>query len=248
MVFVIRKLRMCDDLKDYKVCLINDRKDLEEQLTKTAHLTGEKVTIIASTDELREKLATDSSNLNMVMVHKFQEAQDDLPDYLESVLERVPRYEAFGVVNDSERILLMIDEAHRTQSGDLGDNLFEAFPGATRLAFTGTPLIVVKDKMLTVERFHGYIDYYKLQDAVDDGATVQILYEGKTADSAIDRKHEFDTKIDDLAKNHIESQMRKDENVEILQRIAQKRKVAFEDLVKERIGGSLSITSDWHTT
>ena len=68
-----------------------------------------------------------------------------MPDYLESVLE-IPRFEAFGIVNVSERILLMIDEAHRTQSGDLGDNLFEAFPGATRLAFTGTPLIVVKDK------------------------------------------------------------------------------------------------------
>ena len=128
MVFVIRKLRMCEDLKDYKVCLINDRKDLEKQLTTTAHLTGEKVTIITSTDELREKLATDSSNLNMVMVHKFQEVQNrGMPDYLESVLE-IPHFENFGIVNPSERILLMIDEAHRTQSGDLGDNLFEAFP------------------------------------------------------------------------------------------------------------------------
>ena len=44
MVFVIRKLRMCEDLKDYKVCLVNDRKDLEKQLGETAELTGEKVT------------------------------------------------------------------------------------------------------------------------------------------------------------------------------------------------------------
>ena len=161
-------------------------------------LTGEKVTYITSTADLREKLATDASNLNMVMVHKFQEAQDqDVPDYLESVLE-IPTFETFGMVNSSERILLMIDEAHRTQAGDLGDNLFEAFPNATRLAFTGTPLIVVKDKKKTVERFGDYIDKYKLQDAVDDGATVQILYEGKTADSAIDHKHEFDTKVDEL--------------------------------------------------
>jgi len=111
MVFVIRKLRMCDNLKDIKVCLINDRKDLEEQLGKTAQLTGEKVTYISSTADLREKLATDSSNLNMVMVHKFQEGQnDDVPDYLESALE-IPRFENFGIVNPSERILLMIDEA-----------------------------------------------------------------------------------------------------------------------------------------
>ena len=52
---------------------------------------------------------------------------------------------------------LMIDEAHRTQSGDLGDNLFQAFPGATRLAFTGTPLIEKQDNKVvahrTVKRF-----------------------------------------------------------------------------------------------
>ena len=54
---------------------------------------------------------------------------------------RSPSGETFGVVNPSDRILLMIDEAHRTQGSDLGDNLFEAFPNATRIAFTGTPLI-----------------------------------------------------------------------------------------------------------
>ena len=87
-----------------------------------------------------------------------------MPDYLQDVIE-LPKYESFGIVNNSERILLMIDEAHRSQSGDLGDNLFEAFPQATRLAFTGTPLIVVKDNQKkTVERFVKYIDKYRLQD------------------------------------------------------------------------------------
>lgn len=249
MVFVIRKLRMCDDLKDFKVCLINDRKDLEEQLGRTAELTGENVTYITGTKLLREKLATDASNLNMVMVHKFQEVQNqDVPDYLESALE-IPRFESFGIVNSSERILLMIDEAHRTQAGDLGDNLFEAFPQATRLAFTGTPLIVTKDKKQTVQRFGKYIDKYKLQDAVDDGATVQILYEGKTADSAIDRKHEFDTKVDDTAQKHVESQMRKTENVETLKRIAKREGKPFDDLVKERTAEEiLELKKKWGTT
>ncbi|KPA18571.1 restriction endonuclease subunit R [Candidatus Magnetomorum sp. HK-1] len=177
MVFVIRKLRTLDDIKNYKVCLVNDRKDLEDQLGKTANLTGEKVFYITSTNQLRDKLASDVSNLNMVMIHKFQENQGkEIPDYLESALEHIPKFETFGIVNSSERILLMLDEAHRTQSGDFGDNLFEAFPNATRLAFTGTPLIRVKDKKKTVDRFGEYIDKYKLQDAVDDGATIQILY------------------------------------------------------------------------
>ena len=249
MVFLIRRLRMCDDLKDFKVCLINDRKDLEKQLGETASLTGETVTQITSTAQLREKLATDASNLNMVMVHKFQEVQDrHVPDYLESVLE-VPSFQAFGVVNRSERILLCIDEAHRTQSGDLGDNLFEAFPNATRLAFTGTPLIVVKDKKQTVDRFGQYIDKYKLQDAVDDGATIQILYEGRTADAAIDRKHEFDKKVAEHAEQFVTSQLRKEENVEILKKIARREAKPFDDLVRERTDWEiLELKKKWGTT
>lgn len=249
MVFVIRKIRMCDDLKDYKICLINDRTDLEEQLGDTAELAGEKVTYVTSTADLREKLSNDSSNLNMVMVHKFQEVRDqNLPDYLESVLE-IPKFQTFGIVNRSERILLMIDEAHRTQSGDLGDNLFEAFPNATRLAFTGTPLILVKDKKKTVERFGHYIDKYKLQDAVDDGATVQILYEGKTSDAAIDRKYELDSKVAELAEEHVYSQMRKDENIAKLRRMAKREQKPFDDLVRERSEQEiLELKKKWGTT
>ena len=88
----------------------------------------------------------------MVMIHKFQENPNrDLPDYLEEALGDLPVYAPLGLVNLSERILLMIDEAHRTQAGDLGDNLFQAFPGATRLAFTGTPLIEVKDGKIVTQ-------------------------------------------------------------------------------------------------
>ena len=201
MVFAIRKLRSCEDLKDYKVCMINDRIDLEDQLGETAQLTGEKVTYINSSEELKTKLATPASNLNMVMVHKFQENEQELPEYLAGALgekEQVPEYATMEVVNNSERIVCMIDEAHRSQGGDIGDNLFSALPNATRLAFTGTPLITDRHAKKTWERFGGYIDKYKLQDAVDDGATLQILYEGKTADTAINEKHEFDTKFEDL--------------------------------------------------
>lgn len=249
MVFVIRKLRMCDDLKDYKVCLVNDRTDLEEQLGNTAALTGEKVTFISSSHDLKVKLATDSSNLNMVMLHKFNENPNrDVPDYLQDVIE-LPKYESVGMVNGSERILLMIDEAHRSQSGDLGDNLFEAFPQATRLAFTGTPLIVVKEKKKTVERFGKYIDKYRLQDAVDDGVTVQILYEGKTADSAVSHKAAFDEKVNELAEQHVASQMRKSENLDTLRRIANRENRKFDDLVKERTAEEiLTLKKKWGTT
>jgi type I restriction enzyme R subunit len=74
------------------------------------------------------------------MVHKFLETREALYDGLAEALGRYeppPGAETFGIVNASDRILLMIDEAHRTQGSDMGDNLFEAFPNAARVAFTG---------------------------------------------------------------------------------------------------------------
>ncbi|MDO2950389.1 type I restriction endonuclease [Aeromonas simiae] len=242
MVFLVRRLRRCSQLKRYKVLMVNDRTDLEEQLTETAALTDEKVIEISSTEEAKSQLANDSSNLNMVMIHKFRE-QDSrfLPESVKKKLDldyaaaqasgdedkieevsadyqaEIVRHQPFGVISNREEVLILIDEAHRTQrSGkdraSLSDNLFDAFPKATRIAFTGTPLIAEHHTAPTWKRFgtsqeHAYIDKYKLQDAVDDGATLQILYEGKTADSAINDKSGFDTKFEDLFKDRSEAEL-----------------------------------------
>ncbi|WP_201273189.1 type I restriction endonuclease subunit R [Sinorhizobium meliloti] len=204
MVFVARMLRASKDLNDYKILLINDRVDLEDQLTETAKLIGGRVGVIKSTKELRDELATDSSNVNMVMVHKFQQHDQDLPVEVAKALgtyQAIPSRQSFGVVNPSSRIVLMIDEAHRTQGSDLGDNIFEAFPNAARIAFTGTPLITDRHgEKKTHKRFGEYIDTYRLMDAVHDGATLQILYEGRTADSALADKHGFETAFENLFK------------------------------------------------
>lgn len=216
MVFVSRMLRASADLADFKIVLVNDRVDLEEQLAGTAKLIGGKVNVIESTAQLREHLGTAASDVNMVMVHKFAERNEALPTVVQNALANLralPSGESFGVVNSSDRILLMIDEAHRTQGSDLGDNVFEAFPNATRIAFTGTPLITEQPgTKRTVKRFGEYIDTYKLMDAVHDGATLQILYEGRTADTAIKDKHGFDTKFEDLFR------ARSDEEIEAIKK------------------------------
>ena len=211
MVFVARMLRAAADLEDFKILLVNDRVDLEEQLAGTAKLIGGKVNVIESSAELRDHLATAASDVNMVMVHKFLERTEHIPLKVAEALAtygKPPSANTFGVVNQSDRILLMIDEAHRTQSSDLADNLFEAFPNATRIAFTGTPLITEQHgSRRTVKRFGEYIDTYKLMDAVHDGATLQILYEGRTADTALTDKHGFDTKFEDLFKERTEEEI-----------------------------------------
>ncbi|MBL1266078.1 type I restriction endonuclease subunit R [Methylomicrobium sp. RS1] len=211
MVFLARMLRASRELNDFKIVLVNDRQDLEEQLGETATLIGGRVTVIQSRQELRSFLATDSSDINMVMVHKFQEHKQTLSNTLAEALgtyKAMPSGKTFGVVNESDRIILVIDEAHRTQSSDLGDNLFEAFPNAARIAFTGTPLITERHgERKTHKRFGEYIDTYKLRDAVNDGATLQILYEGKTADSALNEKHAFDVAFEDLFRDRSEEEL-----------------------------------------
>jgi type I restriction enzyme R subunit len=231
MVFVARMIRAASDLEDFKILLVNDRIDLEEQLARTAKLIGGKVNGIESTAQLREHLSTATSDVNLVMVHKFAERAEALPAAFAEALRRpkarvsrpdsalmaaepvarygtVPSSKTFGVVNPSERILLMIDEAHRTQGSDLGENLFEAFPNATRIAFTGTPLITEQHgTKRTVKRFGEYIDTYKLMDSVNDNATLQILYEGRTADTALQDKHGFDNKFEDLFKERSEEEI-----------------------------------------
>lgn len=232
MVFVARMLRAAKDLENFKVLLVNDRIDLEQQLSRTARLIGGKVNVIDSTQQLREHLSSDASDINMVMVHKFADRAEALPDSVALALadyngrstrlpavtetedrplvpyHALPSGRTFGMVNSSERILLMIDEAHRTQSSDLGNNLFEAFPRATRIAFTGTPLITEHHgTRRTVKRFGDYIDTYKLMDSVQDGTTLQILYEGRTADTAIRDKHGFDTQFEDLFRDRSDEEI-----------------------------------------
>ena len=216
MVFVARMLRAAADLQDLKIVLVNDRLDLEEQLTATAKLIGGRINVIESATDLRQQLGTDASDISMVMVHKFMDREPTLPARVAEALgtyKAAPSGKTFGVVNASARIVLMIDEAHRTQGSSaekvgLSDNMFEAFPNATRIAFTGTPLVTEQHgAKRTVKRFGEYIDTYKLMDAVADGATLQILYEGRTADTALTDKHGFDTKFEDLFKERSEEEI-----------------------------------------
>jgi type I restriction enzyme R subunit len=94
----------------------------------------------------------------MVMIHKFvQEELSHSQALMKAYVEEgvVPEFKPFEVVNQSDRIILLIDEAHRTQGGDMGDNLFAAFPNAAKIAFTGTPLLTERHKQKTHERFGG---------------------------------------------------------------------------------------------
>lgn len=206
MVFLVRKLRSSDDLKDLKIVFIVDRLDLEEQLSETAVLANETLNLIESKVDLHE-LNDDTGDMNMVMIHKFI-ADNNVS--AQSLVEAgiVPTFEKFETINNSDRILLLVDEAHRTQGGDMGDNLFNAFPQAIRIGFTGTPLLTERHEIKTHERFGGmldekgepWIDSYKYDQAVADRSVVEIKYIGKVSKDKIEDKELFDAEFEDMFK------------------------------------------------
>ena len=212
MVFLVRKMRHIRELHDYRILMVVDRHDLEEQLAETAEYTGElrhdpktkKVQNIVENRQQLVKLEGDTADLNLVMIHKFGENKEYS---LESLIKTgiVPKFETFPVINESSKILVLIDEAHRSQGGEMGDNLFQAFPNAARIGFTGTPLITPRHKATTCERFGqaagDFIDTYKMNDAVRDRATVDIKYIGRKSDDDIPYKEEFDQAFEQTFKN-----------------------------------------------
>ncbi len=221
MVFFVRKLRSQLDLKDYKVIMMVDRKDLEIQLSEVAKLTGEfkEKNVVGSRKDLIPKLSDTSSDLHMIMVHKFvhEELKHSIA-LMKAFVEEgvVPKFKPFNVVNKSDRIIILIDEAHRTQGGDMGDNIFTAFPNATKIAFTGTPLLTDRHKQKTHERFGGkgeFIDTYKIRQSVDDRATLDIIYIRKTTSDRIIDKDKLDHAFEDEFKERT-----KEEKAEIQKR------------------------------
>jgi len=164
MVFLTLKIRRDPLLRTYKLVFLTDRSQLDAQLTATfRHAQGETVLNAKSVGHLKELLAKDGSDLITATIQKAQAG------HLGTVC-----------LNASADIIVLADEAHRTQYGSLGAAINAALPNAPKIAFTGTPLMKVEKKTTTNE-FGPYIDTYTIEQAVIDGATVQIIYEGREA-------------------------------------------------------------------
>jgi len=180
MMYAVRVIYHDQDLSNFKVVFITDRKDLERQLRDTSKSVGYTVKLARSISELKELLKTDTPDLVMGMISKFQERE----------LEQ-----EFPLLNTSPNILVMIDEAHRTQYKLLGANLKKALPNSIKLAFTGTP--IEKTEMT----FGDYIDRYGIKQSVEDGVTVEIVYEGRTHSAELTNEEEANAKFEEVFHN-----------------------------------------------
>src|SRR5271165_3859984 len=177
MMFMVREMYRHPSLSKWKVVFVTDRTQLEDQLSETSQSIGFSVKVAASIKSLKELLASDSSDLVMAMIHKFRE---------------VDLRETFPELNPSPNILVMTDEAHRSQYSLLGTNLDKGIPNSARIAYTGTPI----DK--TERVFGDYIDKYTMRQSIEDGVTLEIVYEGRTHNAEVTDKAGMDTAFQDV--------------------------------------------------
>jgi type I restriction enzyme R subunit len=173
MLFAARKLRMHPALKNPTVLVVVDRIDLDSQIAGTFYAAD--MANLVRTDsrkELADLLSKDTRKVVITTIHKFGEAD--------------------GVLNDRDNVIVMVDEAHRTQEGGLGRKMREALPNAFLFGLTGTP--INRADRNTFYAFgaeideNGYMSRYGLNDSIRDGATKELHFEPRLVDLHIDQQ------------------------------------------------------------
>jgi type I restriction enzyme R subunit len=162
MVFAAMKLRMMKELESPTVIIVNDRIDLEEQIAGTFTMADvPNLEAVPSCEDLEKKLKSDIRKVLITTIFKFEKVT--------------------GPLNLRDNIILMVDEAHRTQEGDLGVKMRTALPNAFFFGLTGTPINRLDHNTFltfgTMEDRGGYMSKYSFADSVKDGATLPLHFE-----------------------------------------------------------------------
>lgn len=208
MMYAVREIYHDPELSNFKIVFVTDRRDLEKQLYATSSSVGFTVKLARSIHELKELLRTNTPDLVMCMIHKYQERE------LKS---------EFPVLNTSPNILVMIDEAHRSQYKLLGANLRKALPNSIKIAFTGTP--IEKTEMT----FGEYIDKYSIKQAVDDGVTVPIVYEGRVHSAELTEEEKANARFEDVF-HAVDTE----ERAKILERYTWRAYLEAEEVIRDK--------------
>ena len=203
MVFAAQKLRMIPELKNPTVVIVDDRIDLETQITATFNASDiPNLTSAATKEELLSFFRGDMRKILITTIFKFGEVS--------------------GELNARDNIIVMVDEAHRTQEGDLGEKMRMALPNAFFFGLTGTPINRVdKNTFATFgaeEDRTGYMSRYSFSDSIRDGATLPLHFEPVPVELHVDKDkldREFDAMTD-------EAGLSRDEKNELSRRVNMK--------------------------
>ena len=173
MIFYVNLISQISKLENPTFVILTDRKDLDEQLNhffevagfpypkpKTAILEAESIV------DLREKLAVPAGKIIFTTIQKFQQTQDERDGMAK-----------YPLISERRNIIIIADEAHRSQYKKMAQNLQRALPNALKIGFTGTP--IEKEDKSTTQVFGDVIASYKISDAVRDRTTVEITCQSR---------------------------------------------------------------------
>lgn len=182
MYFTAWKLRFSKQLANPKVFILVDRVDLDDQIFETfTNAGGKNIVRVTSRKDLEEKIQSPEKGIFITTIQKFSELGDK-------------------VENLDENVIVLSDEAHRGDEGVSGINMRNAFKKAFFFGFTGTP--VDKTHTNTFRNYEGdgkrYLDYYSIQQAIDDGATIPVTYEARLSKFSIDEE-KLDQQFEEIA-------------------------------------------------
>jgi type I restriction enzyme, R subunit len=172
MLFAARKLRLHPALKNPTVMILVDRIDLDSQISGTFYANDAANLVKAeSQKDLEEILSKDSRKIIISTIHKFGDVE--------------------GVLNARSNIIVLVDEAHRTQEGDLGRKMRLALPKAFLFGLTGTPINRADKNTFFAfgakEDESGYMSRYGFEDSIRDGATKELHFEPRLVDLHVDQ-------------------------------------------------------------
>jgi len=181
MFFTAWKLRFDERLKNPKVFILIDRIDLDDQIYDTfINCGGQNIIRIESRKDLEKKIKSPEKGIFISTIQKFSELGSKIN-------------------NLDENIIVLSDEAHRDNEGISAINLRDAMKNAFFFGFTGTP--IDKTTLNTHRNFSAdgerYLDYYSIQEAIDDGATLPVTYEARLSKFFID-EDKLDRQFDEL--------------------------------------------------
>jgi type I restriction enzyme, R subunit len=173
MVFAAQKLRLNPALRNPTVLIVVDRIDLDTQISATFHASDIPNLVKAeSRQDLESMLRQDARKIIITTIFKFAESD--------------------GMLNDRQNIIALVDEAHRTQEGDLGVKMRTALPNAFLFGLTGTP-INRRDRNTFVafgaeDDEHGYMSRYGFEESIRDGATLPLHFEPRLLELRINKQ------------------------------------------------------------
>ncbi|MEZ4179963.1 MAG: type I restriction endonuclease subunit R [Candidatus Doudnabacteria bacterium] len=166
MVMFVKALIEDPNITNPRVIVVTDRKDLDKQIKDTFKNCNLKkgVTQATSGEHLLGLIKDKSLDVITTLVHKFESASK----------------KRTGLVDNDSNIFVLIDEAHRSQTGIANLEMNRIIPNACYIAFTGTPLM--KKEAESWRKFGSYIDRYTIDDALDDKVILPLIYEGRYVD------------------------------------------------------------------